>query len=113
MGRANRVGCGNAHRAYCCDSNTSGEHMDKFNLGEVLRHLPFGNKEEVVGTTLQAARTQIDGLVSQAVDHLAGLVPGGEQYTPQAKQAITSALNTLQQQLEQEASRRLGGQPPS
>lgn len=86
--------------------------MDKFNLGEILRRLPLGNKDELVGTGLQAARTQVDGLINQAVDHLAGFVPGGEQYTPQAKQAINSALDTLQQQLEQEAMRRLGGDQP-
>jgi hypothetical protein len=86
-------------------------HMDKFNLGEILRQLPLGAKDEVVGTGLQFARTQVDGLINHAVDHLAGFVPGGEQYTPQAKLAINSALDTLQQQLEQEAMRSMGGQP--
>jgi hypothetical protein len=87
--------------------------MNNFNLGEIFRHLPFGNKDELVGSGLQVARTQVDGLINQAVDHLASLVPGGEQYTPQAKQAINSALDTLQQQLEQEAIHRLGGDQPS
>jgi hypothetical protein len=85
-------------------------HMNKFNLSEILRQIPLGNKDALVGTGLQAARTQVEGLINHAVDHLAALVPGGEQYTPQAKQAINSALDTLQQQLEQEAIRRMGGQ---
>jgi len=87
--------------------------MNQFNLGDILRQLPIGSGTEnaLVGTGLQVARTQVDDLINQAVDHLATFVPGGEQYTPQAKQAINSALDTLQQQLEQEAIRRLGGQP--
>lgn len=85
--------------------------MEQFNFDEILRQLPGGAREEVVGTGLQFARTQVDGLMGHAVDHLAGFVPGGEQYTPQAKQAIHSALDMLQQQLEQEAMRSLGGQP--
>jgi hypothetical protein len=84
--------------------------MNNFNISEVLRQLP-GNKDELVGAGLQVARTHVDGLINQAVDYLAAFVPGGEQYTPQAKQSINSALDTLQQQLKQEAMRRLGDQP--
>lgn len=84
--------------------------MDQLNFVEILRQLPPGAKNEAVGTGLKFARTHVDGLVNHAVDHLAGFVPGGEQYTPQTKQAITSALDMLQQQLEQEAIRHLGGQ---
>lgn len=70
-----------------------------FNLGDMLGG----------GNPLQAARSQVDDVIGQAVDRMAGLVPGGEKYAPQAKQAIASALDNLQQQLMQEASRRLGG----
>ncbi len=82
--------------------------MNKSNPGEIFRHIPSDKRNALVGSGLQAARSQVDGLINQAVDRLAALVPGGEQYTPQARQAIKSALDVLQQQLEQEAIRRLG-----
>ena len=85
--------------------------MNNFNFAEILHQLPPGTKDQFVGSGLQFARTHVDGLINHAVDHLAGFVPGGEQYTPQTKQVINSALDTLQQQLVQEALHRLEGQP--
>ncbi len=60
--------------------------------------------ENFLSGSLQGARQQIDGLVNQAIDRFAGLVPGGEQYSTQAKQTISGALDTLQQQLEQQVA---------
>ncbi len=63
---------------------------------------------EFLRGSLQGTRQQLNGVIDQAVDRFAGLVPGGERYTPQAKQAISSALDKLQQQLEQQATSEAG-----
>lgn len=85
--------------------------MDKFNLGDAMQNIPMGQQQG--GNPMQAMRGQLDGYIAQAIDHMATMVPGGEKFAPQAKQAISSALDTLQRQLEQEASRRMGGTQPS
>lgn len=54
---------------------------------------------DAINGPLQGARQQLDGVIGKAIDHFAGMVPGGEQFTGQAKHAITGALDTLQQQL--------------
>ncbi|HEX4203122.1 MAG TPA: hypothetical protein VHZ51_02770 [Ktedonobacteraceae bacterium] len=84
--------------------------MSNFNLGDLMGKLPGSQRAGgVSGDTVKAARGQVDGVINQAIDRLAGTVPGGEQYASQAKQAISGALNNLQQQLENEVSRRMGG----
>lgn len=53
----------------------------------------------------QDVESQMNGLI----DHLAGQVPGGHTFAPEAKQAMAGILNSLQQQLENQAESRLGG----
>lgn len=63
----------------------------------------------LLGGALGNVRQAIEGQIGQAIDHYASHVPGGEKYTPQAKQAISSIIDGLQRQLENEASSRMGG----
>ena len=63
---------------------------------------------DFLSNSLQGARQQLDGVVNQAIDHFAGLVPGGDQYSTQAKRTISGALDTLQQQLEKQAENQIG-----
>ena len=62
-----------------------------------------------VDDTLHGARQQLEGHIGQVIDQYAGRVPGGERFTPEAKQAVAGVLDSLQKQLEAEAANRLGG----
>jgi hypothetical protein len=53
----------------------------------------------------QDVQNQMNGLI----DHLAGQVPGGHMFAPEAKQAVAGILDGLQRQLESQAESRLGG----
>ncbi len=57
---------------------------------------------------LHSVRQQIEGQIGQAIDHYAGHVPGGHQFTPEAKQAVSGILDGLQRQLEAQAASRMG-----
>ncbi|MBA2682481.1 MAG: hypothetical protein H0U76_29325 [Ktedonobacteraceae bacterium] len=62
-----------------------------------------------VDDTLHGARQQLEGHIGQVIDQYAGRVPGGEHFTPEAKQAVSGILDGLQRQLEAQAASRLGG----
>ena len=62
-----------------------------------------------VDNTLHGARQQLEGHIGQVIDQYAARVPGGERFTPEAKQAVSGVLDSLQRQLEAEAANRLGG----
>lgn len=61
-----------------------------------------------VDDTLHGARQQLEGHIGQVIDQYAARVPGGERFTPEAKNAVSSLLDGLQKQLEAEAANRLG-----
>ncbi len=63
--------------------------------------------EDFMSNSVQGARQQLNSVINQAIDRFAGLVPGGDQYSAQAKQTISGALDTLQQQLEKQAANQL------
>jgi hypothetical protein len=59
---------------------------------------------DFVSGSLQGTRKQLNGVIDQAIDRFAGHVPGCAQYSDQAKQTISGALDTLQQQLEKQVA---------
>jgi len=60
-----------------------------------------GQGQDQFGGAKQQAKQQID----QAIDQFANKIPGGQQYSQQAKDAAAGALDNL----EGEAEKRLGG----
>ena len=62
-----------------------------------------------IDDSLHGARQQLEGHIGDVIDQYAGRVPGGERFTPQAKQAVSGILDGLQKQLEAEAANRMGG----
>ena len=62
-----------------------------------------------VDDSLSGVRQQLEGHIGQVIDQYAARVPGGDRFTPEAKQAISGVLDGLQKQLEAEAASRLGG----
>jgi len=62
-----------------------------------------------IDVSLHGARQQLEGHIGQVIDQYAGRVPGGERFTPEAKQAVAGILDGLQKQLEAQAANRLGG----
>lgn len=73
--------------------------------------LPGGNTGGIMGAAgepLHAVRQRIQDQINSAVDHYAGQIPGGDRFSPEAKQAISGVLDGLQQRLENEAQNRLG-----
>jgi hypothetical protein len=62
-----------------------------------------------IDNSLHGARQQLEGHIGQVIDQYAGRVPGGERFTPEAKQAVAGILDGLQKQLEAQAANRLGG----
>jgi hypothetical protein len=67
-----------------------------------------GQSEQVIHNQLDAARHIAEQQIDSAIDQLAQKVPGGTQYTQQAKDAASGVLDKLEGQLEQEAEKRLG-----
>ena len=69
-----------------------------------------GNPQQdgFVDNSLNGARQQLEGHIGQVIDQYAARVPGGERFTPEAKQAVSGMLDGLQKQLEAEAANRLG-----
>lgn len=67
-----------------------------------------GQSEQVIHNQLDAARHIAEQQIDSAIDQLAQKVPGGAQYTEQAKDAASGVLDKLEGQLEQEAEKRLG-----
>ncbi|MBE3561452.1 MAG: hypothetical protein IMW89_19860 [Ktedonobacteraceae bacterium] len=62
----------------------------------------------MTGDAIAPVRQQVEQQISQAIDRLAGMVPGGEQFTAQAKQTISGVLDQLQSRLEDEIVKRAG-----
>jgi ABC-type transporter Mla subunit MlaD len=67
-----------------------------------------GQSDQVIHNQLDAARHLAEQQIDSAIDQLAQKVPGGTQYTQQAKDAASSVLDKLEGELEQEAEKRLG-----
>ncbi len=63
----------------------------------------------LLGGPLHMVRQDIEAQISGLIDHYANQVPGGHRFSPEAKQAVSGALDNLQRQLESEAANRLGG----
>lgn len=63
----------------------------------------------LLGGPVHVVRQDVEGQMNGLIDHLAGQVPGGHMFAPEAKQAMSGILNNLQQQLESQAEGRLGG----
>ena len=62
-----------------------------------------------VHQTMERLRRHIaEQQIDSAIDQLAQKVPGGTQYTQQAKDAASGVLDKLEGELEQEAEKRLG-----
>ncbi|MBA2394381.1 MAG: hypothetical protein H0V70_16760 [Ktedonobacteraceae bacterium] len=56
------------------------------------------------GGALGGARGAADNQINQAIDQFGNKIPGGSQYTDQAKKAASEALDNLQQ----EGEKRMG-----
>lgn len=65
-------------------------------------------QEGFIDDSLNSARQQLEGHIGDVIDQYAGRVPGGERFTPEAKQAVSGILDGLQKQLENEAASRMG-----
>jgi hypothetical protein len=63
----------------------------------------------LVGGALGNVRQMVENQIYQAIDHYGSQVPGGERFTPEAKNAVAGILDNLQQQLEAQAASRMGG----
>jgi hypothetical protein len=63
----------------------------------------------LLGGALSGVRQNIEAQMGGLIDHYAGQVPGGHQFSPEAKQAVSGILDNLQRQLENQAANRLGG----
>lgn len=63
----------------------------------------------LLGGPVHVVRQDVESQMNGLIDHLAGQVPGGHMFAPEAKQAMAGVLNGLQQQLESQAESRLGG----
>ncbi|GCE07047.1 hypothetical protein [Dictyobacter aurantiacus] len=66
-------------------------------------------QEGFIDDTLHSARQQLENHIGDVIDQYAGRVPGGERFTPEAKQAVSGILDGLQKQLESQAASRMGG----
>ena len=65
----------------------------------------YGNQnQQNQGGPLSGARGMADNQINQAIDQLGNKIPGGSQYTDQAKKVASDALDNL----EQEAEKRMG-----
>ena len=63
----------------------------------------------LLGGPVHMVRQDVESQMNGLIDHLAGQVPGGHTFAPEAKQAMAGILNDLQRQLESQAESRLGG----
>lgn len=63
----------------------------------------------LLGGALGSVRQDIENQISQAIDHYAGQVPGGHQFSPEAKRAISGVIDGLTRQLEGQAASHMGG----
>jgi hypothetical protein len=61
------------------------------------------------GAPVHAVRQNIENQINGLIDHLAGQVPGGHMFAPEAKQAMSGVLDGLQAQLESQVQARAGG----
>ena len=57
---------------------------------------------------LNEVRQAVENQIYQAIDHYGSQVPGGHNFTPEAKNAVSGILDNLQRQLEAQAVSRLG-----
>jgi len=62
----------------------------------------------LLGAPVHAVRQDVEGQMNGLIDHLAGQVPDGHMFAPEAKQAMAGLLDNLQRQLESQAESRLG-----
>jgi hypothetical protein len=67
-----------------------------------------GQSDQLIHNQLDAGRHIAEQQIDSAIDQLAQKVPGGTQYTQQAKEAASNVLDKLEGELEQEAEKRLG-----
>ncbi|GCE10275.1 hypothetical protein [Tengunoibacter tsumagoiensis] len=67
------------------------------------------NPNGFTNEALQGVRHEVENQMGQAIDHYASHVPGGTQFTPEAKRALAGVLDGLQGQLEQQAASHFGG----
>jgi hypothetical protein len=70
---------------------------------------PVGNQGSgLLGGALGDVRQAVENQIYQAIDHYGSQVPGGEHFTPEAKNAVSGILDNLQRQLEAQAANRMG-----
>ncbi len=63
----------------------------------------------LLGGAMGDVRQTVENQIFQAIDHYGSQVPGGEHFTPEAKNAVSGILDNLQRQLEAQAANRVGG----
>lgn len=63
----------------------------------------------LLGGAMSDVRQDVENQIYQAIDHYGSQVPGGERFTPEAKNAVSGILDNLQSQLEGQAASRMGG----
>lgn len=63
----------------------------------------------LLGGAMGDVRQAVENQIYQAIDHYGNQVPGGERFTPEAKNAVAGILDNLQRQLEGQAASSMGG----
>ncbi len=71
--------------------------------------MPGNQGGGLLGGALGGVRQAVENQIYQAIDHYGSQVPGGERFTPEAKNAVSGILDNLQRQLEAQAANRMGG----
>ena len=70
--------------------------------------MPGNQGGGMLGGALGNVRQAVENQIYQAIDHYGSQVPGGEHFTPEAKNAVAGILDNLQRQLESQAANRMG-----
>ena len=70
-----------------------------------------GQGQQQESHLLDEPRRMAEQQIDQAIDQFASKVPGGSQFTPQAKEAASGILDNLENALEKEAEKRIEGLP--
>ncbi|HZS79228.1 MAG TPA: hypothetical protein VFA41_21630 [Ktedonobacteraceae bacterium] len=72
----------------------------------------YGGQQQgggLLGGALNGVRGDVQNQINQAIDHFASQIPGGEQHSEFAKNAVNGVLDELQRRLESQAASSMGG----
>ncbi|MBV8822012.1 MAG: hypothetical protein JO123_04415, partial [Ktedonobacteraceae bacterium] len=78
-----------------------GQQQDQYGQGQ--------NPQQQQHGSLHQPREMAEQQIDQAIDQFGNKIPGGSQYTQQAKEAASGILDNLENQVEKKAGDMLGG----